>query len=519
MSDAVTLAESNDRRQHVPRLQMLGIRKAFGATQALASVDLEVRAGEVHALIGENGAGKSTLMKILSGALQPDDGQMRIDDQTYQPSDPREGRNSGVAMIYQELSLAPHLTVLENIVLGNEPMRGPIFDWPSARRMAQEALQQVGRPDLNPDTRVDRLSLAEMQLVEVARCVSLGCRILVLDEPTSSVTAKDIENLFDLIRRLREQSISVVYISHFLEEIEQISDRFTVIRDGQTVGTDNTSEFDRDEVVEMMVGRHVDDLYPRSKRIVGDVLLRVESLAGVNRPLDASFELREGEVLGIAGLIGAGRTEMLRAIFGLDPIQSGQVRAGVYSPESPAVAWQNGIGMVSEDRKSEGLALGLSIANNLTLPCLSGLGPWGSVLPSQQTRASQHWLKRLHVRCRSATQPIGDLSGGNQQKVAVARLLHADVDVLLLDEPTRGIDVGSKAEIYRLIDDLVANRQTDGRARAVLLISSYLPELLGICDRIAVMSRGRLLPARPARDRNEHEMMVEAIGAGDETHG
>ncbi len=344
--------------------------------------------------------------------------------------------------------------------------------------------------------------------------MALECRILVLDEPTSSLTARDIEKLFALIRRLKAKDISVVYISHFLEEVQEVSDRFTVLRDGQTVGQGVTKETAVDAIIALMVGREVDDLYPRSRRTPGETVLAVNQLAGTKKPIAASLELNRGEVLGIAGLVGAGRTELMRTIFGLDPVVSGRVAVGAYEgPGSPCQRWRQKVGMVSEDRKTEGLALGLSIADNLTLAHLDGLGPGRLVLPSRQRQACAPWIKRIPIKCQSPDQPVQALSGGNQQKVAIARLLHADVDVLLLDEPTRGIDVGSKAQIYELIDQLALGDEARGiPAKAVLIISSYLPELLGTCDRIAVMCRGRLSEARPVGDWDEHQLMVTATG-------
>jgi ribose transport system ATP-binding protein len=498
------------------RLRMEQIRKSFGATVALEDVSLEVRAGEVHALIGENGAGKSTLMKILAGAQTPDHGQIWLDGQRYQPRDPRAGRHAGVAMIYQELSLAPHLSVMDNIMLGNETARWGWLREAEMEQRARSALAQLGREEIDPRARVSALSLADQQLVEVARSVALGCKILVLDEPTSSITARDVEKLFQLIRRLREQGLAIVYISHFLEEIQQISDRFTVLRDGRTVATGRTADTTRDQIIRQMVGRNVAELYPRTPRAPGEVLLRVENVTGVRMPRHASLDLRRGEVLGIAGLIGSGRTELLRAIFGLDAVVAGEVRVAYWRGGGPRQMWNRNVGMVSEDRKQEGLALNRSIADNLTLPWLRGLGPVGLVWPRRQQAVCLPWIEQLQIRCQGPKQAVGDLSGGNQQKVAIARLLHADCDVLLLDEPTRGVDVGSKSEIYRLIDQLVAAERSLGdAARGVLMVSSYLPELLGVCDRIAVMSRGSLHPPRAARDRNEHEMMLEAVGAGD----
>ncbi len=525
-----------------PRLEMAGIHKRFGATKALGGVDLAVMPGQVLALVGENGAGKSTLMKVLSGAHRPDSGQMWLDGKPYQPRDPSDARASGVAMIYQELSLARHLSVMENILLGMEPGAGPFMSWRRVRSVAADALAQVGRPDIRPERLVSSLSIADQQLVEIARAVAVGSRVLVLDEPTSSLTRKDIALLFQLVGRLKSQGHSVVYISHFLEEVKEISDVFTVLRDGRSVGSGRTADASASQIVAMMVGREVADLYPRTHRARGQEVLSVDGLAGPGsppKPQSASLTLYRGEVLGIAGLVGAGRTEMLRVIFGLDRVKRGSVRVGLLSGGSfttssgpsgilqkclaaagrgatPAIRWAQGMGMVSEDRKVEGLALSLSIADNMTLSRLEGMGPAGLVLPSRQQQAAAQWVKRLAVRCRGPAQPVGALSGGNQQKVAIARLLHHNVDVLLLDEPTRGIDVGSKAEIYRLIDELAkADPATSRSPRAVLMVSSYLPELLGVCDRIAVMCRGRLGPARPVAETDEHQIMFEATGTGD----
>ena len=494
---------------------MEGVRKAFGATVALAGVDLEVQAGEVHALIGENGAGKSTLMKVLSGAYRADEGRMWLDGEAYRPRSPADGRRAGVAMIYQELSLARHLSVMENILLGVEPGAGPFINWSQMRRKSSEALGQIGRGDIDPDVPVSRLSVAEQQLVEIARSVAIGCRVLVFDEPTSSLTQADIRRLFDLIRRLKADRHAIVYISHVLEEVQEISDHFTVLRDGHSVGSGQSASAKTSAIVAMMVGRDVEELYPRSHRPAGEVALKITDLAGDRLPLSATLELRRGEVLGIAGLVGAGRTELMRAVFGLDPVKSGQVKVGGFvGAASPTRRWLQGVGMVSEDRKNEGLAQNLTVADNITMPSMRGLGPAGLVTPAGQDRASQPWIDRLRIRCLSPRQPVEALSGGNQQKVALARLLHADVDVLLLDEPTRGIDVGSKADIYQLIDELARGDEQAARPpRAVLMISSYLPELLGVCDRIAVMRRGMLGEARPVRELDERSIMLEATGA------
>jgi ribose transport system ATP-binding protein len=400
---------------------------------------------------------------------------------------------AGVAMIYQELSLAPHLSVRDNIWLGMEPPRR------ERDRRAREALAQLGHADLPLDIRVGRLSVAHQQIVEIARAVATGCQALVLDEPTSSLAKEDVARLFELIRRLNAQGHAVIYISHFLDEVKQIADRFTVLRDGQVAGSGRVADTSIAEIITMMVGRKVDELYPRSSRQRGAVALEVRDLAGLSRPSGVDLTLYRGEVLGIAGLIGSGRTELVRAIFGLDKVRGGEISVGLAGPSR---RWAGGFGMVSEDRKSEGLAIGLSITDNLTM---ARTPLW--VCPAQQWMDAQHWVERFSIRCRSPQQRIQELSGGNQQKVALARLMHARADVWLLDEPTRGVDVGSKAEIYRLIDELAVT------GKAVLMVSSYLPELLGVCDRIAVMCRGRLGAARPVSDWNEESLITEATGA------
>jgi ribose transport system ATP-binding protein len=487
-----------------PRFAMHGVCKSFGPTVALDGVDVAVAAGEVCALVGQNGAGKSTLMAILSGALRPDRGAMALDGAPYAPRGPHEARRAGVAMIYQELSLAPHLSVMENIALGVEPVRFGIVRRDRVRDTAARALDQLGHHDISPDTVVGDLSPAAQQLVEIARAMASGCRVLVLDEPTSSLAHDDVRLLFDLIGRLKRQGHAIVYISHFIEEVKEVSDRFVVLRDGRNAGGGRTRETPGDEIVTLMVGRALDDLYPRSARNPEAPVLEVESLT----PGSATFALHRGEILGIAGLLGAGRTRLLRTIFGLEPVKSGRITLGVYTgPFAPHDRWRQGMGMLSENRAGEGLALGLSVADNLTGSRLEGLGPGFVVLPSRQLAAARRWIDRLGIQCSGPRQTAAQLSGGNQQKVAVGRLLHHDVDVLILDEPTRGIDVASKVQIYQIADELVAAH------KAVLLVSSYLPELLGVCDRIAVMSRGRLGPARPVSEWTEHALLMEASGA------
>jgi ribose transport system ATP-binding protein len=493
---------------------MDGICKRFGATVALEDVGIEVASGEVLALVGENGAGKSTLMKVLSGAVRADAGRMWLDGASYHPGNPLEARRAGVAMIYQELSLTPHLSVQENIMLGMEPTTLGVVRWKEVRKRAVEALAEFDNPELTGDARVSRLSVGSQQLVEIARALAIGCRVLVLDEPTSSLTRQDVTRLFEIIGRLKSQGKAVVYISHFIEEVKRVADRVTVLRDGQVVGAGNVDAITTNEIIALMVGRQVEELYPRSARQAGQVVLEVEDLAGMEKPESASLQLRRGEVLGIAGLVGAGRTELLRTIFGLAPVRRGRIRLGLYTgPASPVRRWMQGGGILSEDRKQEGLALSLSVADNMTLSRLRGFGPFGLVLPSLQNKAARHWIERLDIRCRDPRQLVSSLSGGSQQRVALARLLQHDVDVLLLDEPTRGIDVAAKAMIYRLIDALAAGAPDEGRPpKAILIVSSYLPELMGVCDRVAVMCRGRLGPTHRIDKVDEHKLMLEATG-------
>jgi ribose transport system ATP-binding protein len=493
------------------RLTMRGIHKRFGSTHALCGVDLELRAGEVHALVGENGAGKSTLMKVLSGAERPDAGGMTLEGQPYAPAGPSEARRRGVAMIYQELTLAPHLSVEANMLLGLEPSRWGVLLRQEGRRRVCEALAVLEHSEIQPEQSVARLSPGAQQLVEIARALLLDVRVLVLDEPTSSLTQEDARRLFALIRRLRERGVTIVYISHFLEEVQQVADRFTVLRDGQSAGSGTLRDFAMEHIIELMVGRSLTEQFPRVPHTPGAPLLELTDLVGDPLPRGVSLSLRRGEILGIAGIVGAGRTELLRAVFGLDPVRRGEIKVlaagGMVRPGAgPRQRIAQGLGLLSEDRKGEGLALIQSIADNLTY---TRLGPYcraGWLNLGRRRQAVRDWLARLRVRCAGPEQAVGELSGGNQQKVALGRLLHQEADVLLLDEPTRGVDIGSKAEIYRLIGELAAG------GKAVLFVSSYLPELLGVCDRLAVMARGRLSEVRPVEEWTADQVMASATG-------
>ncbi|MBW3599066.1 MAG: sugar ABC transporter ATP-binding protein [Planctomycetes bacterium] len=489
-----------------PLLEMRRVSKQFGPTVALRDVSFALESGTVMALIGENGAGKSTLMKILSGALSPGAGEMRLAGRPYAPAGPHDARTAGVAMIYQELNLAPDLTVEDNIMLGVEERIAGWLRRGVQRQRVREALEMLGHRELRPQTPVYRLSIGAQQLVEIARALVLRSRLIVFDEPTSSLAGRDVERLFGVIRKLRDSGIGVVYISHFLEEIRQVCDRYTVLRDGQTAGTGEVAGAPEEEIVSQMVGRTVQELFPTIPHAPGEAILSLRELTGQSRPTNVSLELRRGEILGIAGLVGAGRTELLRAIFGLDPVRRGEVKVrGASLPASPRARIRAGVGLVSEDRKREGLAQSRSLADNLTYSRMAPYSRLGWLNLSQRRAAVREWMERMHVKARSPEQSAESLSGGNQQKIALARVLHQDADVLLLDEPTRGIDVGTKAEIYRLIGELAA------AGKAIIFVSSYLPELLAVCDRVGVMSRGRLRDIRPAGEWTEEAIMARAV--------
>jgi ribose transport system ATP-binding protein len=495
-------------------LQMRQITKAFGPTLALNDVSLTVEAGKVHALVGENGAGKSTLMKILSGVLKPDKGTMELFGNPFTPKNPIAARRGGIAMIYQELSLAPHMTVEENLTLGIEPNVAGILKTKNIRQTAIAALKHFNHPEIKPQIRVNQLPVAACQLVEIARALVAGCKILVLDEPTSSLAAGDVEKLFELINTLKKQGIAIIYISHFLEEVKRIADVVTVLRDGQVAASNLAGDYPTQEIITYMVGRKIEQLYPRSNRQKGKLVLEIEKLSGIKKPVSASLKLYTGQVLGIAGLVGAGRSEFLRCIFGLEKIKNGTVKAGLYlGPASPLQRWNQGIGFLSENRKEEGLAVSMTITENVTMSKLDSFGRFGVVLPSLQNKNTNRWIDKLDIKCHSSLQRIDELSGGNQQKVAIARLLEHNVDILLLDEPTRGIDVAAKAAIYQIIDELACDSNSP---KAILVISSYLPELLGICDQVAVMRKGILGQTHNVKDINEHKLMLEAVGTESE---
>jgi ribose transport system ATP-binding protein len=493
-------------------LRVDGVAKRYGATVALDGVHLAVRAGEVHAVIGENGAGKSTLMGVLAGAVRPDDGEMFLRDAPFAPASPLDARRHGIALIHQELSLCPHLTVEENVLLGSEMSDRGWIDRARTRERALELLHEMPHPEIRPERKLASLSLAARQIVEICRALAADARVLLMDEPTSSLQGADVDRLFALIRRLSARGIAVIYISHFLEEVRQIADRFTVLRDGRDVATGVIADTTNDELIARMVGRAATGLFPsRQHGMHTDVALTVRNISVPPRLADASFDLHRGEILGIAGLLGSGRTELVRAIFGLEAPATGTIecRGRVYSAPRGRAAdrLRDGVGYLSEDRKGEGLALPMSIADNLCATRPSYMVKMFGLLDLYAQNAhARRWIGELRVRAQSSRQPVRALSGGNQQKIAIGRLLHQRAEILLLDEPTRGIDVGSKAEIYEIIA-----READAGC-AVLVVSSYLPELFGLCDRIAVMCRGRLSESRPVADWTPASVMASAIG-------
>ena len=495
----------------MPTLSLKNIHKSFGPTVALDGVDLELREGEVHAVIGENGAGKSTLMNIIAGSLQPDKGTMELDGRAYAPANPLDARIHGLSLIHQELSLCPHLSVAENVMMGIESSRFGVLDREKLHARTTEVLQTFHHADIRPDRRVGDLSVAARQIVEISRAIAARARIILMDEPTSSLQREDVAHLFALIRKLSAEKISVVYISHFLEEVRQIADRFTVLRDGRSVSTGDIASVTDDELIAKMVGRAQQNLFPSRSSQPGETILEVRELASPPLLKNAGFTLRRGEILGIAGLMGSGRTPLLRAIFGLDPVASGSITINnIYARRAtPTIRLIEGLGYLSEDRKGEGLTLNQSLADNVTVTRFGSCSRFGWLNLSAQRKQTQQLVNALKIKTHRMDQSAGSLSGGNQQKVILARLLHQDADVLLLDEPTRGIDIGSKAQVYETIAACAAQN------KAVLMVSSYLPELFGMCDRLGVMSRGRLSAIRPIDEWTPESVLQTAIGAVD----
>ena len=491
-----------------PVLALRGIRKEYPGVVALDGVDLELRAGEVHILLGENGAGKSTLMKVISGAVRRDGGEILLDGAPVEITGPRHAQQLGLGIIYQEFNLIPDLTAGENILLGREPALAPgVIDQRSLMTSAQAILDGLGVA-IDARSTVRRLSVAAQQMVEVAKALSLKARVLIMDEPTSALTDAEIKELFTAIRRLKDRGVAIVYISHRMDELFAIGDCVTVLRDGRHVGTRRIAETSMPELVRLMVGRDLSEHFPKQAARVGEEALRVEGLSRKGVLHDVSFRLHRGEVVGVAGLMGSGRTELARAIFGADPLDAGRIflRGQEQRIASPRAAIDAGIGFLTEDRKTQGLVLVLSIQENICLPCADAFSRNGVMQVGRERAAATKHISELRIKTPSARQRVGYLSGGNQQKVVLGKWLCTEADILIFDEPTRGIDVGAKVEIYQLMNQLAA------RGAAILMISSELPEVLGMSDRILVMNQGRLAGEFLAAEATEEKLLAAAIG-------
>jgi rhamnose transport system ATP-binding protein len=505
------LTEASPRIAGAPLLRVRGACKAFAGVQALEDVSFELRAGEVHALVGENGAGKSTLIKIITGAHAADAGTLEVNGRPVAENDPVRSRALGITAIYQQPALFPDLTVAENIALGLEP--GGAWRrvrWGQRRRRARELLGRIGAT-LDPDAVVHSLTMPEQQLVEIARALGADARVLIMDEPTASLSAREVERLFRVIGDLRGHGVGILYISHRLDELFQVADRVTVLRDGRAVGTRALAEIDRAGLIRLMVGREITAIFPKQSVAIGDEVLSLRGVgcreSGVH---GVSFSVRAGEILGLAGLVGAGRTELARTLFGLTPADAGEVRlrGRPIVLDSPARAVAAGIAYVPEDRRRHGVILEMPVAANTTLAILKGIAARGWLDFARERSVAETFVRRLGIKTASVDEPAGNLSGGNQQKVAVARWLATEPAVLILDEPTQGVDVGAKAEIHRLMGELA------GQGLAIVMISSELPEILGMSDRIAVMHAGTVVGVLERAEATQEKVLAFALGHG-----
>ncbi len=479
-----------------PILKMEGISKSFPGVQALNNVQLDVMPGEILGLLGENGAGKSTLMKILSGVYKKDTGQIMLDGKEIDVRNPHHAQMLGVTIIYQELNLMPNLTVAENIFIGREPNRFSIVNWQQLHRQTQQLTEHLGIK-LSPTARVSNLSVAERQMVEIAKALSIKARVIIMDEPTSALTENEVQHLFTTMRELKSQGLGIIFISHRMEEVFEVCDRITVLRDGEYVGTVLAKESNPEEIIRMMVGRGISEYFGQGQGSGGAVILEVRDLNRVgsaenpNKKVlsNISFQVRRGEIVGLAGLVGAGRTELARSIFGVDPRDSGSIWIDGQEVQirSPRDAIRLGIGMVPEDRKLQALFLAMSVEENVSIATMGSLSRFGFIQRRMQRQTVSQYVKDLSIRLARYEQPVLDLSGGNQQKVVIARWLALKPKILIMDEPTRGIDVGAKAEVHSLM------RQLAAQGVAVLMISSELPEVLAMSDRVLVMHEGEMV--------------------------
>jgi rhamnose transport system ATP-binding protein len=492
----------------VPRLALDQAAKAFGAVQALVDGSITLFPGEAHALVGENGAGKSTLVKILAGVYQPDSGTLSIDGQPVVLNGPIAAREAGIAIIYQEPTLFPDLTVAENIFMGRQPRRaGRRIDRPAMNRSAGEIFTRLGVA-LDPQRQARGLSVADQQIVEIAKALSSSASVLVMDEPTAALTTVEVERLFEVIRALRREGAAVLFISHRLEEVFSICQRVTVMRDGRFVRAAAVGDITVDEVIRSMVGRDLDVLFPKTQTPVGEVVLQVDHLSREGVLHDISFSVRRGEIVALAGLVGAGRSEVARAIFGIDRRSAGvvTVRGQVLPNGSPLASMAAGVALVPEDRRQQGLVMDLGIDRNVALASLARLSRFGLISRTRERDLAATWANRLQLKFGRLTNAVSTLSGGNQQKVVLSKWLARDPALLIIDEPTRGIDVGTKAEVHRILDGLVAG------GLAVLMISSELPEVLGMADRILVMREGRITAELSRAEADEDSVMRAATG-------
>ena len=494
-----------------PLLRMAGIEKAFPGVQALKGIGLELRGGEVLALLGENGAGKSTLIKILGGAHAPDAGTLELDGEPMDIRGPADSQKAGIAVIYQEFNLVPGLSARENIFLGQETTRAGFIAADEERRRVRELFDRLGA-SIDPEVPCGRLSVAEQQEVEIAKALSQNARLIVMDEPTAALSPSEVERLLEVVRELKAQGIGVIYISHRLNEIFEIADRVIVLRDGGHVGTKPIGEFTRDSMIELMVGRSLDQEFPKAAAELGEERLVVRGLSRGRRVREVSFGVRRGEVLGLTGLVGAGRTETARLIFGADRCEAGIITLDgkTLRLRSPREAVAAGICLLTEDRKTQGLVLGQSVRENFGLPNLASFAWLGFIDQKREAEALEVHVGKLQIKLSSADQSAGTLSGGNQQKVVLAKWLERNAEVIIFDEPTRGIDVGAKYEIYQLINRLAA------AGKAILMISSELPEVLGMSDRILVMHEGRVTgEITDVAGTTQADIMQLAVGKAD----
>ncbi|MGH7950538.1 MAG: sugar ABC transporter ATP-binding protein [Limisphaerales bacterium] len=489
-------------------LQLSSITKSFGAVRALKSVSFDLKGSEVHALLGENGAGKSTLIKIITGAHQPDGGTIEIIGERAEKLSPAIARKLGIACIYQQPALFPDLTVAENIALRLESSKFfSRVNWPARRGQAKKLLQRIGAK-ISDDAEIRSLSMPEQQLVEIACALGAGARIVIMDEPTASLTQKEVHLLFGVVRELRKNGVGVIYISHRLEEIFQLADRVTVLRDGESVGTNRVDEITESELIKMMVGREVSQIFPPSESAPGEMILSLKNLCCATGGVKGvSLEIRAGEILGLAGLVGAGRTELARTVFGITPADSGDIflRGEKVKIQSPREALAHGVAYVPEDRRRHGVVLKMPIAQNMTMAIHRKIFPGTWLRFGAEKQLALDFIRDLSIRTFGPDAPGNSLSGGNQQKISLARWLATKPKILILDEPTQGVDVGAKSEIHKIIRSLAKN------GLAVLMISSDLPEILGMSDRIAVMREGRIAGELPGKSE-AHDVMAAALG-------